>query len=407
MDKQNNSVMTVANDLGYGAVKMQVDDEFVLAPSVLAVEREQDLTSPVEFDNEEEQDQYMDQLLNQLDVTVSSSAVKRQGRFFVGQAAVESQLPLTMFDVNDFTGKADDDLALILTLSLIAGKRVKEAYFANEDLSSNLKVTVNMATALPINEGKQAGVKERYQQKYVNQRHQVTFHNFADPITVDITFRRVYVALEGETAQLFIRYANPALKEALASDFKENYPELAKQVTIDDVINADNLLGIDIGEGTTDLVSIINGRANATASSSLAKGYGNVLQQAIDVLQAQQMNFDSRTALQGYLSSTVSPFAKKHQARVQAVVYQQLEPFADQIVDAVSKTMRTTGAQTELVFVYGGGAIPMLSQSQLRNKLVAKLRNFNGGDDLPVIWINQEFAQLMNMEGLKLIASEL
>ena len=65
--------------------------------------------------------------------------------------------------------------------------------------------------------------------------------------------------------------------------------------------------------------------------------------------------------------------------------------------------MRTTGAQTELVFVYGGGATPMLSQSHLREKLAAKLRNFNGGDDLPIIWINPEYAQVMNMEGLKLI----
>lgn len=45
----------------------------------------------------------------------------------------------------------------------------------------------------------------------------------------------------------------------------------------------------------------------------------------------------------------------------------------------------------------------MLSQSHLREKLAAKLRNFNGGDDLPIIWINPEYAQVMNMEGLKLI----
>ncbi|MEM5031368.1 ParM/StbA family protein [Limosilactobacillus fermentum] len=338
-----------------------------------------------------------------MDVTISSSVVKRQGRFLIAQAAVDSQLPMTMFDVNDFAGKADDDLAVILTLSMIAGKRVKDAFKEGEDLTENLKVTVNMATALPVTEGKQAGVKDNYRQKYLKQRHQVTFHNFKDPITVDITFQQVYVALEGETAQFFIKYATSGLKEALKQDLTANYPDLANQATVDDIVQADNVLGIDIGEGTTDLVSIVNGKVNAAASMSLAKGYGNVLQQAMDVLQANQMNFDSRAQLQNYLSSKVSPFAKKHQAKVQEYVYQQLEPFADQIIDAVSKTMRTTGAQTELVFVYGGGATPMLSQSHLREKLAAKLRNFNGGDDLPIIWINPEYAQVMNMEGLKLI----
>lgn len=395
--------MNVANDLGNGSIKMTLDGEFFLAPSVIANEPEQEITAPVEFDSADQQQQYMANFLNQMDVTISSSVVKRQGRFLIAQAAVDSQLPMTMFDVNDFAGKADDDLAVILTLSMIAGKRVKDAFKEGEDLTENLKVTVNMATALPVTEGKQAGVKDNYRQKYLKQRHQVTFHNFKDPITVDITFQQVYVALEGETAQFFIKYATSGLKEALKQDLTANYPDLANQATVDDIVQADNVLGIDIGEGTTDLVSIVNGKVNAAASMSLAKGYGNVLQQAMDVLQANQMNFDSRAQLQNYLSSKVSPFAKKHQAKVQEYVYQQLEPFADQIIDAVSKTMRTTGAQTELVFVYGGGATPMLSQSHLREKLAAKLRNFNGGDDLPIIWINPEYAQVMNMEGLKLI----
>ena len=56
------------------------------------------------------------------------------------------------FDVNDFTGKSETDLAIILTLSLIAGKKVKEAYEAGQDLKETLKVKVNMATALPISE---------------------------------------------------------------------------------------------------------------------------------------------------------------------------------------------------------------------------------------------------------------
>ena len=238
----------------------------------------------------------------------------------------------------------------------------------------------------------------------MDKTHTVTFHNFKDPITVAIKFRAVYVALEGETAQLFIKNADDKFKATMVADLKANYPELS-EITADDIVQTQNVLGIDIGEGTTDLVMIVNGMVNSKASTSLAKGYGNVLQLANDVLQEQQMGFDNRAQLQSYLAQKVSPFAQKHQKRVQRVVYDQLEPFADEIVTAVSKTMRAANARAELIFVYGGGSIPMASQSSLRTKLAEKIRRFTGGDEVPVIWITPEYAQVLNEKGLELILS--
>ena len=311
---------------------------------------------------------------------------------------------MTAFDVNDFAGKSDDDLAMVLTLSLIAGKRVKDAFFNSEDLGETLKVTVNMATALPVAEGKNTGVIDRYKNKFLGKTHTVTFHNFKDPITVAIKFRSVYVALEGETAQLYIKNADQKFKETMVADLKANYADMA-EITADDIVQTQNVLGIDIGEGTTDLVMLVNNLVNAKASTSLAKGYGNVLQLANDVLQKQQMGFDNRAQLQSYLAQHVSPFARKHQQRVQKVVYDQLEPFADEIVTAVSKTMRAANARAELIYVYGGGSIPMATQSSLRAKLADKLRRFTGGDEVPIIWIAPEYAQFLNEKGLELILS--
>ena len=75
----------------------------------------------------------------------------------VGNNASNSGLPLTSFDLNDLSGKSDVDLTVLLTLSLIAGNRVKKAYEKGESLNDPLKVEVSMTTALPILEGKQAG----------------------------------------------------------------------------------------------------------------------------------------------------------------------------------------------------------------------------------------------------------
>lgn len=57
------------------------------------------------------------------------------------------------------------------------------------------------------------------------------------------------------------------------------------------------------------LVVIKDGKANAVSSTSLPTGYGNALQDAIDVLQTQNMNFEARSQLQDYLFPRRIPFS--------------------------------------------------------------------------------------------------
>lgn len=407
MSKNNVVKMNVANDLGYGSVKAKVNDTKIHFPSVLALQREQDIAKPVEFDSEKEKLSYLSDMINHMDVTVSSSAVKTQGRFLLGTAAVKSSLPMRAFDVNDFTGKSDNDLSIILTLGMIASQRVASAVENGEDLSEQLNAEVNMTTALPVSEGKKNGIVDSYINKYVNSKHTVVFHNLKDPITVSLTFNKVYVALEGEVAQLYIQNSDIKLKGLIKKDFAKNYSELATEIEVTDLVKIKNLLGIDIGEGTTDLVVIKDGKANAVSSTSLPTGYGNALQDAVDVLQTQNMNFEARSQLQDYLSQDVSPLAKRMQNKVRQTVFEQLAPFADKIVEAASKTMRKAGANVEVLYVYGGGSIPMLEQTELRQKLAQKMKDFSGGIDVPVIWIDKSYAQILNEKGLELVLNVL
>ncbi len=403
MSKNNILKLNVANDLGYGSVKAKVEDTNIHFPSVIAIQREQDLNKPVEFNSNQEKLTYLEGMINHMDVTISSSAVKTQGRFLVGNAAIKSSLPLKAFDVNDFTGKSDNDLAIILTLSMIAAQRISLAVKNGEDLSDQLSTEINMTTALPVSEGKKNGIINNYVNKYIGSKHTVVFHNFKDPITVSLSFKNVYVALEGEVAQLYLKNSDIKLQGLIKQDFSKNYPELANDIKVSDLVKIDNLLGIDIGEGTTDLVVIKEGHANAVASTSLPTGYGNALQDAIDVLQTENMNFEARSQLQDYLAQEVSLLAKRMQTKVRQIVFDQLEPFADKIVTAASKTMRKAGANVEILYVYGGGSIPMLEQTALRQKLSQKMKDFSGGIDVPVIWINKSYAQNLNEKGLELI----
>lgn len=398
--------IVIANDLGYSSVKADINDKELKFPSVIAQLRPQDVPAPAEINSDEAMKNYIDNFLDNMDVTVASNAVKSSGRYLIGNAAVESGLSLRQLDINDYTGKSETDLSVILTLSMIAGRRVQEAYKNGEDLSKELEANVYMATALPVSEGKRDNARDEYAQRYLTGKHVVTFHNFSDLITVNVNFKRVYVALEGETAQMIIASDMEGLSEGIKKDFDKNYPDLASDVSVDDIIGAQNAVGIDIGGGTTDVVAIINGKANAAASTSVPTGYGTVLQEAVRILQDRQMNFEDRSQLQSFIEKEVSPLRRGQQKAAKDVVDEQVGPLTDSIVDAVSQTLRMA-RETEVIFVYGGGSIPMKDNSELRLRLSQKVKSFTGGYDVPVVWIPGEYAQKLNLYGLEAIVKQL
>lgn len=397
-------MIKLANDLGNGNIKATIDGEHVVFPSVIARLREQDIQDPVVLSSKMAANKYFDHILDHLDITVSSSAVKTGGRYLFGKAAVDSPLDLIGFDINDYVGKSETDLSVILTLGLIAGKRVKEA-FLNGELDGNnltLQTDVAMTTALPISEAKKPGVAVAYSKRYLGRTHTVTINNFKDPITVQIKFDMAQVALEGEIAHLYIVNGPEDLKNGIYEDFKAHYPEAAKLIDADQLVKTKNALTLDIGADTADIAIIKDGVADARASLSAHQGYGWVLEQAIDVLQSQQINFEDRTKLQEYLDAPTDPLGMARKKRVQKVVDEQVEPLVDKIVLTVSRAVRNSNASLNLMFVHGGGSIPLAKNSDLREKLENKLKSFTGGDDFYIVFVPEGDAAYCNERGLEL-----
>lgn len=394
----------VANDLGYGSVKASINDKEYQFPSVIALESEQNIPAPVEFDDMTNKDSYMQHFTDHMDVTVSSSAVKSQGRFLVGNAAIQSGLPTQTFDINDYSGKSESDLATILSLSLIAGNRVEQAYANNEDLNETLKANVNFVTDLPVSEIAKTNVKDLYRNKYLDNTHTVTFHNFKNPINVTISFNKVYIGVEGEVGQMFIMMGrDTALLSDMRKDYEKNYPELSKDISFNDVNSSKNRVNIDIGAGTTDITMIINGKAVAHNSISVPKGFGSVLEDAIDDLQNNNYSFENRDQLQQYLLEKMTPVRARRRERVKKIVERSYGPLIEKIVSEFSRAIRRANADIEVVNVSGGGSIPLVN-SQLRDELMEKLRSFTGGyNDVPVIWVPANKATTINLNGLKMI----
>ncbi|WP_347284083.1 ParM/StbA family protein [Lactobacillus taiwanensis] len=407
--------MKVANDLGYGWVKAGITSHIdgndvktqIAMPSILAVKKQQNNYDPVSFDNKDQEETYMKDFLSHLDMAVNSPAVNMQGRFLLGQSAIESQLQSTReFDVNDASGKSDTDLSIILTLGLIAGQRVKNAYANGEDLYEQLNVVVTMATALPVLEGKTNNKITEYKQRFMNGTHTVTFNNFKEAITVKVKFAEVFVTLEGSAAQFAIMHADKQMEKDIEENFKKHYPDW-NGVTGKELTQSQNVLNIDIGHGTVDIVVISDGRVNPNASSSLPFGYGNSITEAMNRLEGEGNIIGSQASFQKFINGNVGLLQRQKQEYYREVVYDQLDVLTDKIVSTVSQVLRNGGTQAELVFVHGGGSIPMAEQSNLREDLDAKLRAFNGGKSVPVVWINPDYAQIMNEKGLDLLVNSL
>ena len=407
--------VNIANDLGYGSVKALANDHSYLIPSTAAILRAQDEFDPAKFERSSQLAEYMVDFMDHLDVSVQSAQVKETRRMFLGKAAIRSRLHADNFNVNNFEGKAETDLALILTLATIAGQAVKDSYKEINTRKRNnltefpftdIHVDVDMATALPITEAKRPGEIDKYRARFMNNNHQhlVIFHNFDQLITVHIKFKKVEIAYEGETALYKIRHANRNLAKLIKQDFVKAYPELKNQITNTDLLTKrPNALIIDIGEGTTDFAVFTNGRINEMASSSLKQGFGIVLEAAIADLQQNGFNISNRSDLQQQLNEPKTLFNASRLDREIQAVQAQLEPFEKAITKQFGQALHTAGANIDIVYVLGGGATPMNQMSHLRADLIEESKAQTGGLGIYTIFIDPLYSQLLNEAGLKLI----
>ncbi len=125
------------------------------------------------------------------------------------------------------------------------------------------------------------------------------------------------------------------------------------------------------------------------------EGYDNALDEAVEFLQDNRYNFKDRTDLKQYLDQPASGLNKKRHQAVEEIVYAQLEPFCDRIVDNVSKAAGKSRTQALMKScVVGGGSIPMKDHSNLRSKLVDKMKDFNGGFTVPALFVPKKKPKL-------------
>lgn len=388
-----NNVVKAAVDMGYSSVKASIDGQFIFQPSVIA-----NRPSYLPEDPEDVNDFNFDTLLDNLDVTVlSPSCPGMSDRTFVGTKAVNSALPLTSMSLSSKRSKYSSNLPVYITLTLIAARKLQEvAATANGQIPRDLSCDVVMVTALPVSEGAKRNIREEYAGRFGKARHTVIFHNFLDPITVRIKFTKVAVLQEGAAGQLFLTNHKNELLPSIKADLEKTYgSEMAKAAG--EIVDQKNTMTIDIGQGTTDFVVGLNGKLVQNASLSLNQGYGTVLTSARAALD----DFESNQELIAYLNKKMPSYKRAAQDDVKRIVYEQLSPLTAQIANSTEAVAShaSVNRQVDVIYVFGGGSIPLDKQSNLRSVLVKTANDFGLG---PVVFINPKYAQKLNLLGLEI-----
>lgn len=352
----------------------------------------------------EPDDDYMSDLINELDVDIRSDAVNPsdRGRILVGRRAVASGATPVIFNIDDHIPKCDDSLSVEIILTSLASLGLSEYWKAHKQLpAETLHVKSTLAVALPISD--YVAYRERYRQILTGHKHTVYIHNFERDVTVDVTFDEVVVLAEGAAAQYAISDLGAKFLDAALADCRQRGVPVDASESGSTLISYTNTIGVDIGEGTVNLPVFRNGKVSVETSGSINKGYGTVLTHVVEQLRNMPFAPQSRKDLAEFMLKT-NPNAqqRKLQSRIKSYVDDEVRVFVRDVIMEYKSVLARVKLNVDVVYVYGGGA------SSVRDILWPALVEASKLDEdvyTPVVYLDSAYSRDLNRNGLALVAT--
>lgn len=343
----------------------------------------------------------IDNIFNEMEASFDTPLVKDSIHRLFGSRGVSSGNSLDEFDVNSVLSKANQPLSAILILGCLAGKAL-QVYFAENGClpEETVQVEASLGLALPISEFKT--LRKKYASELKQCTHMVCIHNFEYPVRFEINVTDVQVLAEGESAQYAIINKGEPLMNSMLAEARNNGEPL-EGITPADVLAAKNTIGIDVGEGTVNFPVFQNGKFNADASVTLSKGYGTVLDRAVERLSPKFL-FGNRKALSEFIQSEPNALNKARHTAALAAVAEEVKGFSQELCQSFIKVMGRAGSYAEVIYVYGGGASPI--KDVLYPMLIETSKSMSGGLGYPVLYLDSRYSRYLNREGLYLIAEK-
>lgn len=396
---QNEIHLVCAHDGGNGYMKDEINGIRTVYPSLLAQILPGNEPTPINVNNSGAVNEVITKYLDNMDITTQSNSLKMNGRFLIGNNAVDSGIPVTGFNVNSTEGKHNSDVSLICLFSLAAYTALYEFWQEHKSLPKQLDVSISkMATALPIDEIKLPGVRRAFINRFLQNDHVVIINNFNTPVTVNLSFKKVDVQAEGVIAQFGLigglqkntKYRN----DDIFKEFRLKYKK--PDFTGREVSKLNYILLIDVGEGTVDFSVLHKVSPVPQINRSINMGTGNVVESAIKALR-KKYPMIGQISRQSFIQ-IANRGNDQESVAYRNILISQLVLLERLINEQIKTIYSQLNGQISLVVVCGGGTKTL--RSHYERQLQSIIEDMSPFGAAPIFWIPNKNTQMLNLDGL-------
>ncbi|OQR53375.1 ParM/StbA family protein [Bacillus sp. CDB3] len=378
-------IMRTVADIGNSELKMMINGELV---------KQQNVNKRIfgRVKNKEGSLQHsVTNLMDEICVHVTSDAIERDGKFYVGYRAAHSNGKPDALDI-ELGDKHKRDLPVVNVLSVMASKAVQTIYNEVGELPKNIEIPASLILAIPASEYEPS--KARFlESRFKDNEHVVIVYVGEEKVTVQIAFEIVRVTREGVPALYAIFEGN----SDMFTDFSELY-ELEN--TNGQYFKDKKVLHADIGDGTSEYIYSDGLNPVPDACWGEKRGIGHAIEGAIKLLQ-EEYEGGVDINRQQFSELVTDSGDKKHDKAVEFLEETRYMQAQGIYSDIEKSYIYKTSSKAEVLAVYGGGSIA------LKDDLYKKALEFCKVNDIQLLWIPKKYATEMNVRGMEILSDKL
>jgi plasmid segregation protein ParM len=329
---------------------------------------------------DEDLDYLVTNLHKNIVVNISSPALIRSGLYAVGDVA--NIYGGIGFNVRQHR-KSERDLSIVQPLAMIAVAAVQNHYKQNGELAPSMVVEMEYMTAIPVLDYSKAAAKA-LEDKLIDSHVILVYIGEGRQVSVTVKVVAAKVVQEGIPAFY-------ALANAPAAMF-EKYNQLYGVEFTGEHFTKRKLLFIDIGDGTIELIYIVNGRPIVTKSRGVRLGVGHASEKAMTSFKTHY-NFRANLTRANFMDKILDINDKWHNEanhELISAVFEQESLIFDTIADMIENDLQN---DLDDVVIFGGG-------TNVFKNLQQQLFDYTKMYKLRLLWIDGDEASLLNAIGL-------
>ncbi|WP_226567813.1 ParM/StbA family protein [Bacillus stratosphericus] len=329
-------------------------------------------------------------------VHITSNALKTHsdGLYVIGKKAMQTDMNKVQNMNIKLGNKHKHDIPVIMILSMIARKIVKDEFELKGSLDSSYQIDCDFASAIPASEFTFEKAKE-FEKRLASGDHTVVVHLGDKRVMVGINFKRTKITQEGVPA-IFAMVAdgedNDQRKVGLFDKFNEVYSEEMKPK---DLLKM-KIFHVDIGDGTTEYIYTNGVNPVIDACDGERRGVGHATEDAVIMLN-EILQGSFKTSRQSFMEIIKDESHNLHSEAFNALEAAKGTQANEILEDTFEKIQNKAGNTVDLIAVYGGGSI------QFREYLEESLREYAETINSKLLWVPKELAVNLNVRGLDIL----